>query len=59
MEQILSAVAYLQDRNIVQRDLKHENILFVNKDQIDLKLIDFDLCQALHSQGRQSVTGLQ
>jgi calcium-dependent protein kinase len=45
LEQILSAVAYLHDRNIVHRDLKHENIMFVSKDHIDVKLIDFGLAK--------------
>jgi calcium-dependent protein kinase len=48
MEQVLSAAAYLHDRNIVHRDLKHENILFVDNDHLDVKVIDFGLAKKFH-----------
>lgn len=38
-KQLLSAMDYLHSINIVHLDLKLENILFVNKE--DIKLIDF------------------
>eukprot|EP00934_Nitzschia_sp_Nitz4_P009415 Nitzschia sp. Nitz4//scaffold133_size116822//56256//65702//NITZ4_003807-RA/size116822-snap-gene-0.16-mRNA-1//-1//CDS//3329535396//9405//frame0 len=41
---ILSAVSYMHSKNIVHRDLKYENILFVNKSPTsEIKLIDFGL----------------
>ena len=41
---ILSAVAYMHSRNVVHRDLKYENVLFVNTSPMsDVKLIDFGL----------------
>jgi calcium-dependent protein kinase len=43
--QILSAAAYLHDRNIVHRDLKFQNILFVNRHNLDIKIIDFGLAK--------------
>lgn len=45
IEQVLSAVAYLHDRNIVHRDLKFQNILYVDKENLDVKLIDFGLAK--------------
>ena len=41
---ILSAVAYMHAKNIVHRDLKYENVLFVNDSPYsEIKLIDFGL----------------
>jgi calcium-dependent protein kinase len=41
---ILSAVSYMHSRKIVHRDLKYENILFVDdKPSSEIKLIDFGL----------------
>jgi calcium-dependent protein kinase len=43
--QILSAAAYLHDRKIVHRDLKFQNILFVDNINLDVKIIDFGLAK--------------
>lgn len=41
---ILSAVSYLHANNVAHRDLKYENILFVNQSpKAEIKLIDFGL----------------
>lgn len=41
---ILSAIAYMHSKGILHRDLKYENILFVNESpQAEIKLIDFGL----------------
>lgn len=41
---ILSAIAYMHSKNVVHRDLKYENILFVNNSpKAEVKLIDFGL----------------
>jgi calcium-dependent protein kinase len=41
---ILSAVGYMHSRKVVHRDLKYENILFVNDSPMaEIKLIDFGL----------------
>lgn len=41
---ILSAVAYMHRKKIIHRDLKYENILFVNESpRAEIKLIDFGL----------------
>lgn len=41
---VLNAVAYMHSRNVAHRDLKFENILFVNESRTsEVKLIDFGL----------------
>lgn len=41
MKQVLQALNYCCDKKIVHRDLKLENILFVNEDQLQVKILDF------------------
>jgi serine/threonine protein kinase len=53
VEQILSAAAYLHSRNIVHRDLKHQNILFVNNEEIDIKIIDFGLAKKYYKKSER------
>lgn len=44
---ILSAIAYMHSKNLLHRDLKFENILFVNNSpHAEVKLIDFGLSAA-------------
>jgi len=44
LRQILSAVAYMHDKNVVHRDLKYENILFESMAwDAEVKIIDFGL----------------
>lgn len=46
LHQLLEAVSYLHQNNIVHRDIKPENILFETKDEdSDIKLIDFGLAR--------------
>ena len=41
MGQLLSGIHHCHVNGIMHRDLKPENIMFVNKDESDLKIIDF------------------
>lgn len=41
---ILSAIAYMHEHNVIHRDLKYENVLFANNtSKAEIKLIDFGL----------------
>ena len=42
-QQIIYAVEYIHQHNISHRDLKLENILFADKSNKEIKLIDFGL----------------
>ncbi|KAH0477368.1 MAG: uncharacterized protein KVP18_003600 [Porospora cf. gigantea A] len=45
IQQILSALAYCHTRNIVHKDLKPANIMFVSPNSWDLKVIDFGVAE--------------
>lgn len=45
MKQLISAVKYLHDKEIMHRDIKPENIFFLKNDELDLKLGDFGLAE--------------
>jgi calcium-dependent protein kinase len=54
MRKILNATAYMHSKNIIHRDLKLENIVFLKKidlktkeEEIDLKIIDFGAAKIL------------
>ncbi|OMJ71185.1 hypothetical protein SteCoe_30681 [Stentor coeruleus] len=46
MKQIISAVVYLHSKRIIHRDLRLENVMFLNKDKDScLKLVEFGSCK--------------
>jgi len=52
--QVAEAIKYLHDHGIAHRDLKIENIMFTDKDSMNLKLGDFGLAKDMH--GHTAVT---
>lgn len=54
-KQILNALEFLHDNNLVHRDLKPENILITNKDKI--KLCDFGCCVDTKNGFRETFCG--
>eukprot|EP00604_Paraphysomonas_vestita_P001525 CAMPEP_0174817924 /NCGR_PEP_ID=MMETSP1107-20130205/484_1 /TAXON_ID=36770 /ORGANISM="Paraphysomonas vestita, Strain GFlagA" /LENGTH=348 /DNA_ID=CAMNT_0016029073 /DNA_START=2901 /DNA_END=3947 /DNA_ORIENTATION=+ len=50
--QLVSAIAYMHERNIAHRDLKPENILLVSKDSdVNIKVTDFGLAKSTTENG--------
>lgn len=45
MKQVLEAMVYLHDKNIMHLDIKPENIVLKSKDSTEIKLVDFGLAQ--------------
>ncbi|XP_073532987.1 obscurin-like [Phyllobates terribilis] len=48
IRQLLEAVAYLHDKNILHLDVKPSNILLVHADRDDIKLCDFGFAQKIN-----------
>ncbi|KAH7136252.1 hypothetical protein EDB81DRAFT_77443 [Dactylonectria macrodidyma] len=41
--QLLSALSYLQDKRVVHRDVKPDNVMLISLDPVEVKIIDFGL----------------
>ena len=55
VRQILSAVSYMHQMGVVHRDLKLANVLFANKDQKEVKIIDFGMAVE-HKNGSEKLS---
>lgn len=61
----MEALSYCHTHHIAHRDLKPENFLFLNKNSLDIKLIDFglayrwkaDMRAELASKGEKKLVG--
>lgn len=52
LQQILRAVCYMHENHVCHRDLKPDNLMFLNKGSIEdnlLKVIDFGSCRKIHA----------
>ena len=59
IHQILSALSYMHDRNIVHRDIKPENILLESpNDESSIKIIDFGLSLTHNNKMERPMTSL-
>jgi calcium-dependent protein kinase len=56
---ILSAVGYMHSRKVVHRDLKYENIIFVNDSPMaEIKFIEFGLLSKKHASDKELTEGV-